>query len=111
MRLIDIDAETRQELDTAAGGIFAELQVYCEVNRYEAHLTIQTHLDGLEKDEMKLYIQIVGGLETLDYAVARLGGKAKIIGWNIYLHDTLASAKTSITRATDRFAAEPSLVA
>lgn len=100
MRLVDIDAATVAELDGACEGLFSNLKEHCAQHGYEAHLTVQTHLEGLPEGEMKLYIQIVGGMDTLDYAVATLGGNAKVIGWNLYLHDTMASAKASITRAT-----------
>jgi hypothetical protein len=89
-------------LDTACNGIFGHLQDFCTTHRYQAHLTIQTHLEGLQKGEMKLYIQVTDGNETKDFAIARLEGSAKIIGWDIYLHDRLDSAKSYLGRADEK---------
>jgi len=89
-------------LDTATGGVFSSLRAHCEAHGCEAHLSVQTRLEGLLDDEMKLYVQVVKGDETKDFAIARLEGSAKIIGWDIYLHDRTSSARSYLTRANKK---------
>ena len=100
MRLIDVDAPTLQQLNSACGGVFSVVLDHCEEVGLEAHLSVQTHLEGLEYGEMKLYIQLLGGHDMEDYAVARLEGRAKVIGWNLYLHDITSSARSKLNSAT-----------
>jgi hypothetical protein len=93
MKLSDIDEITLEKL-----GI-TWLHAYCEANGYEAHVSIQTHIEGLEKGEMKMFLQIVANGETIDHAVARLVTSAQIIGWNLYLHDVMSSARSHLDSA------------
>lgn len=107
MRLTDIDAPTIEQLNSACGGVFNVIQDHCEATGLEAHLSVQTHLEGLEYGQMKLYIQLLGGSGTdlEDYAVALLEGSAKVIGWNLYLHDTVGSARANLNRANSKIPA------
>lgn len=100
MRLIDVDPPTLQQLNSACGGVFSVVLNHCEEVGLEAHLSVQTHLEGLEYGEMKLFIQLMGEQDMKDYAVARLEGSAKVIGWNLYLHDITSSAKAKLRSAT-----------
>jgi len=106
MRLTDIDAPTIEQLNSACGGVFNVIQDHCEATGLEAHLSVQTHLEGLKYGQMKLYIQLLGGSGAEDYAVALLEGSAKIIGWNLYLHDTVGSARANLNRATSKIPAD-----
>ena len=99
MQIQELDSKTLEALDTG-NGTFRSLLTMHESYGYDIHLSVQTHLEGLPDGEMKLFIQIVEGTETKDFAIARLvGAEAQIIGWNIYLHDRLSSARVNIGRA------------
>jgi hypothetical protein len=98
MKLNDIDTATLETLDSACGGTFSKVKEYCLANGYEAHLVVLTHLDGLEKGQMKMCIQVVNDEETVDYGVARMGGPALVIGWNIYLADLLAGVRKRLNK-------------
>ena len=102
MELTDIDSTTWRQLDNACGGVLGSLEAYCIANGCQASLTVQTHLEGLEKGQMKLFLQIVKDGETADYAVARMEGSAQIIGWNLYLHDIMESARNHLDRAVSK---------
>jgi len=66
------------------------------------HLTIQTEIEGLPDREMKMFISVEGETE---YAIARLGGSAVIVGWDIYLRDKTTSAKQHLRRAQEQIEA------
>ena len=102
MKLADIDSQTLEQLNNACGGVFSHIQDHCEARGLEAHLSVQTHFEGLTHGQMKLYIQLIGGMEMEDYAVAKLEGSAKVIGWNLYLHDTVGSARANLARAESK---------
>ena len=92
MLLRDLPPAARSTLDTGANGIFTAL-----AHQYdEVHLTIQTWMEGLPEGQVKLYITVLEGQQTLDYAVASLGGSARVIGLQIYVADKLASARALI---------------
>jgi hypothetical protein len=78
-------------LDGASNGVLSALRA-----RYpRVHLTVQTKLEGLPEGQMKLFISVEG--ET-DYAIARLGGSALMVGWDIYLHDITQSVRQHVER-------------
>jgi len=104
MKLSEIDEQTFTELDDACGAVLSELRAYCLINECEAVLTVRTCLEDLPKGEMKLYLQIVSDGDTVDYAVAKVRGSIQRIGWNIYLADTLESARSYVGRANERMA-------
>ena len=98
MELTDIDESTLEELDNACGGVFSLLKEYCLAHDYKAHLTIQTHLEGLENGQMKMYITVVKDGNVIDHAVGNMNAAAQIIGWNLYLHDILTSVRLGLSR-------------
>jgi hypothetical protein len=98
MLLSDLPTRARTVLDEATSGLFTRmLDTYDEV-----HLTAQTHLDGLSLGEMKLYVTIINKGDTVDYAVAKLGGSAVLVGWEIYIGDKIASARATINAVVAR---------
>jgi hypothetical protein len=99
MQIQDLDQPTFRTLDDACGGTLQALLTLHESQGYEVHLSVQSHIEGLKDGEMKLYFQVISEGETKDFAIARLNGSAQIIGWNIYLHDRLSSAKVNLNRA------------
>ncbi len=112
MKLDDIDDKTLEQLDAGSKGYFSRVKELCRTHDYEAHLTIQTDREGLEEGQMKLFVQIVKDGDTVDYAVARLGGSGKIIGYNLYLADLMDCVRGGLDRgnkildALDRAEAE-----
>jgi len=104
MRLSDIDEGTLEILDQSCDGTISALQGYCFSQRCEAHVSIQTHLEGLERGEMKMFLQIVREGDTVDYAIARMNAPAQTIGWNLYLADLLDSVRGRIDCANKAMA-------
>lgn len=102
MKLSEIDERTFSRLDESCQGVLRTLRDHCIEHGREALITVQTHIEGLEKGEMKLFFQIVGNGETIDYAVAKVYGSIQTIGWNIYLHNTLTSARSYLDRALSK---------
>lgn len=102
MQVKDLSEGAFKALDQACGGVFKSLQAFCLATQCQAHLSVQTHLEGLEHDEMKLYVQVVHGDETRDFAIAKLEGSAQLIGWDIYLHDRVDSARNYLDRANSK---------
>jgi len=100
MKLTDVSKPMRDQLDLASDNLFTSLENYCLDNDCEVYLNVQTRLEGLEKGQMKLFVQIVDDGDTLDYAVINLReGSAQLIGWNIYLDDVMESAKSHLASA------------
>jgi len=104
MQLREVSKAALQVLNDACDGLFDSVKDHCEAHGHEAHLSVQTHIEGLPHGEMKLHIQIVGADDTVDFATARMEGYAKIVGWDIYLTDTLASGKAHLNRANAKMA-------
>jgi hypothetical protein len=108
MRLDAVDTASLALLDKATDGLFSLVLASCEATGATAHLTVQTSLDGLPEDAMKLYIQVVsedGQIE--DWAAANLHGRELLkLGWNLYLNDKLESARSYVKRANQRVQAQ-----
>jgi hypothetical protein len=94
MLLSDLPVLSRETLDSASDGLFTSL-LYAHP---EVHLTVRTQAEGLQEGEVKLYIMVLNGQEMADYAIASLGGAAKIIGLQVYISDKLASARARVAQ-------------
>lgn len=109
MNLSDIDDPSMALLDEATEGLFSSLRARCNAHGWEAHLTVQTSLEGLPDDTMKLFVVVTAGDQTKDFSVGVIKGSLKTLGWNIYLHDRLNSARFHLNRATAK-SLEPTAV-
>ena len=98
MKLSKLSEESFAKLDASCRGVLTTLRDYCIENQCEAHITAQTSIEGLAEDEMKLFFQIVRDNEMIDYAIVKVYGSIQVIGWNIYLHDTLNSVKYHLNK-------------
>jgi len=99
MKLSEIDERTQERLDRICGGVFTNIKD-CIANDCEIHLSVQTSIEGLKDDQMKLFILVTDGAgDTSAYAIAKLKGSAQILGWNLYLTDLMASARSHVSRA------------
>lgn len=98
MLLTELTQDSFSLLDLASKGVLSQLR-----ERYPlVHLSVQTRIEGLPKDEMKLFITVEGETE---YAIAKLGGSAVLVGWDIYLTDRTQSARQHLQRANEKMAA------
>lgn len=105
MKLAEIDEAMLEGLDSAYDGVFSLLRMYCLTDGYEVHLTVQTHLEGLDEGQMMLYIQLLRGGDTIDYTAVSMEGVVQEIGWNLYFRDSLSSVRTSLAGLLARIAA------
>ena len=106
MRLDAIDPDSLALLDRASDGVFSHVKAACQQTGAEAHLTVQTSLEGLPEGSMKLYIQVVSDGQTEDWAIANLRGTELLkLGWNLYLQDKTESARSYLKRADSKLIA------
>lgn len=86
-------------LDEATQGKLKDVWKHCQDQGWELDLSVVTYLDGLSDKDMKLYVTAVGDDTTHLFCQAPLEGAARVLGWNLYLADKLASARGHVKRA------------
>jgi len=88
-----------QALDEACQGKLTEVWHYCRDRGWDLDISTVTFLEGLPDKQMKLCVTGLGEGKTHLFIQADLEGKARVLGWNLYLTETLASAKGHIEEA------------
>jgi hypothetical protein len=102
MQVSSVTTGLFQALDEATHGKLHEVWDHCKSKDYELHLSVISYLDGLPGDQMKLYVQAFKDGESKLFAQANLEGEARVLGWNLYLYDKLASARGNIRKAKEK---------
>jgi hypothetical protein len=93
MQVEKIRAGLFQALDKATQGKLTNVWKHCETKGWALDLSVVTYLDGLPDKDMKLYITGFGQDTTHLFTQSNLEGKARLLGWNLYMADKLASAR------------------
>ena len=99
MKIEEVGKGLLNALDTASSGGITKIVKYCRENAYDGHVSVQTHFEGLDKESMVLFIQAFKGDETVFFTKANLTGSAQILGWNLYIAERVASARTGLASA------------
>jgi hypothetical protein len=96
MYVQNVAQDLLQALDEACRGKLTEVWHYCRDRGWELDISTVTFLEGLPDKQMKLYCTGYGDGKTHLFIQADLEGKARVLGWNLYLTETLAKAKGHI---------------
>jgi len=88
-------------LDTASRGILQDVRTYCQKNGHALDISVVTFLEGLPDKQMKLAVLATKDDKTTIWNQAPLEGAARVLGWNLYLYETLNEAKGHLRKAQD----------
>jgi hypothetical protein len=91
-------------LDEATQGKLTDVWLHCQAKGWGLDISVVTYLDGLADKDMKLYVTATGDDTTHLFCQAPLEGKARVLGWNLYLADKLASARGHVRKAERKIA-------
>lgn len=89
-------------LDELLRGKLGHLQAMCSERDWELHLTVQTEIEGLPDDQMKLCFHAFKADKTvLFFDVDLHGREERILAWNIYLTECTSNARRHLESAQD----------
>lgn len=87
-------------LDDLLHGRLSSLQAMCDERDWDLHLSVQTEVEGLTDDQMKLCFHAFEGDKTaLFFDVDLHGREERILAWNIYLHECTTNARRHLESA------------
>lgn len=90
-------------LDDATGGWLGRCQELCDQRALDLHMTVQTYHEGLPGKTMKLCFQAFDAQDNtkLYFDVDLEGKRLRTLGWNLYLHECMTSARKHLQGAQD----------
>ena len=101
MRVAEIPNLTAA-LDDLLRGKLSNLQTMCVERDWDLHLSVQTEIEGLPDDEMKLCFHAFEGDTTvLFFDVDIYGREERILAWNIYLTECTSNARRHLESAQE----------
>jgi len=87
-------------LDDLLCGKLASLQAMCGEREWDLHLSVQTEIEGLPNDQMKLCFHAFEGDKTILFFDVDLHGREeRILAWHIYLTEGTSNARRHIASA------------
>ena len=100
MRIAEYN-ELGRALNEATGGWLDRCQELCKARGLDLHMSVQTYHEGLPDKQMKLCLHAFDGDENtaLFFDVDLEGRTMRTLGWNLYLHEHLASAREHLQSA------------
>jgi len=99
MKTTDISSGLLQAFDQASNGNLGRFLEACAIYRFEADLSVQTHLDGLPEGDMRLLVSVFRSDQTVVFFTIPLEGSAQILGWNLVIDEAVKQAKKSVEKA------------
>jgi hypothetical protein len=88
-----------QALDEASRGALTNVRLYCQREGCELDISVVTFLDGLPDKQMKITVLATKDGKTVIWNQASMEDSARVLGWNLYLYDTMADAKSHLRKA------------
>jgi len=88
-----------QALDEASRGALTTVRLYCRREGCDLDISVVTFLEGLPDKEMKLTVLATKDDKTVIWNQAPLEEAARILGWNLYLYETMSDAKGHLRKA------------
>jgi hypothetical protein len=87
-------------LDDMLNGRLSSLQAMCDERGWDLHLVVQTEIEGLPPDKMKLAFHAFEGDKTVLFFDVDVDGRdERILAWNIYLHECTTNARRHLESA------------